>query len=37
MTDAWWCVLSPALALLLLVLSARRFGDALTERLESAP
>ncbi|MEO6325319.1 MAG: ABC transporter permease [Thermoanaerobaculia bacterium] len=30
-TEAWWCVLPPALALLLLILSARRLGDALSE------
>ncbi len=28
LTEAWWCVLPPAGALLLLVLSARRVGDA---------
>jgi peptide/nickel transport system permease protein len=28
-TEAWWCVLFPALALLLFVLSVRRLGDAL--------
>jgi peptide/nickel transport system permease protein len=30
-TEAWWCVLPPAVALLLLILSARRLGDALSE------
>lgn len=32
LVEAWWCVLPPALALLLLVLSARRLGDALSAR-----
>lgn len=36
--EAWWCLLPPALALLVFVLSVRRLGDALTEgRLESRP
>ena len=29
---AWWCVLPPAVALFLLVLSARRLGDAVSSR-----
>lgn len=31
LTEAWWCVLAPSTALLLLVLSARKLGDALSE------
>jgi peptide/nickel transport system permease protein len=31
LTEAWWCVLPPAIALLLLVLCARALGDAITE------
>ena len=31
LTTAWWCVLPPALALFLLVLSARKAGEALSE------
>lgn len=31
LTSAWWCVLPPALALFLLVLSARKAGEALSE------
>lgn len=31
LTSAWWCVVPPAVALFLLVLSARKAGEALTE------
>lgn len=31
LTSAWWCVAPPALALLLLVLCARKLGEALSE------
>jgi len=31
LTSAWWCVVPPALALFLLVLSARKLGEALSE------
>jgi len=31
LTTAWWCVVPPAAALFLLVLSARRLGEALSE------
>jgi peptide/nickel transport system permease protein len=31
LTSAWWCVVPPAAALFLLVLSARRVGEALSE------
>lgn len=31
LTEGWWCVLGPSLAILLLVLSARKLGDALSE------
>ena len=34
---AWWCVLPPALGLFLLVLSARRLGDAATARDVQSP
>ena len=32
LTSAWWCVAPPAAALFLLVLSARKLGEALSER-----
>jgi len=31
LTIAWWCVVPPAAALFLLVLSARKLGEALSE------
>ena len=31
LTAAWWCVVQPALALFLLVLSARKVGEAVSE------
>jgi peptide/nickel transport system permease protein len=32
LTEAWWCVLPPAVALLLFILAVRRLGDAVAER-----
>ncbi|MGA7992676.1 MAG: ABC transporter permease, partial [Thermoanaerobaculia bacterium] len=34
---AWWCVLPPAVGLFLLVLAARRLGDAAADRDVQSP
>ncbi|HEV8267793.1 MAG TPA: ABC transporter permease subunit, partial [Thermoanaerobaculia bacterium] len=36
LAEAWWCVVPPAVALLLFVLASRRLGEALTARIRTS-